>query len=153
MFVFATVASAQEKPNFSGKWTLDAEKTAAANPGMPSGGGRGMGRGMGMMAGPLTLTVDGNTLTTERETPNGPVKTTYKLDGSAQQVQMGQGNATAKARWEGNTIVVETTREFNGNSFTIKSVYAIEGDHLVVSTTTPGRGGGEPVTRKQYYRR
>lgn len=166
LFVLATAASAQDKPNFNGKWSLDAEKSAAANPGGMGGGmggggggggggGRGMGggMGMGMMGGPMTLTVDGASLITERETPNGPMKLTYKLDGSAQQVQMGQGSATAKARWEGSSIVIETTRDFNGNSFTTKAVYAIEGDHLVVSTTSPGRGGGEPMTRKQYYKK
>jgi len=155
MLVLATAASAQDRPDFSGKWTPDAEKSAAANPGMPGGGGggRGMGRGMGMMMGPMTLTLDANTLITERETPNGSMKITYKLDGSEQQVQMGQGTATAKARWEGNTIVIETTRAFNGNSFTTKSVYAIEGDYLVVATTSPGRGGDGPMTRKQYYRK
>jgi len=162
LFVLATAASAQEKPNFNGKWTVDAEKSAAANPGMGGsggrgaggggGGGRGMGGGMGMM-GPVTLTLDGNSLTSERETQNGTQKIVYKLDGSAQQIQMGQGSATAKARWEGNTIVIETTRDFNGNSFTTKAVYAIEDGNLVISTTVPGRDGGEPMVRKQFYKK
>jgi hypothetical protein len=146
MVLWATAASAQDKPDFAGKWQLDAEKTAAANPG--GGGGRG-GRGGG--TGPVTLTVDAGSLTVERETPQGAMKTTYKLDGTETTVMMGQGEAKAKAKWEGSTIVIETTRMFNENTVTTRTVYSMEGENLVIATTSPPRGGGEPVTRKQYF--
>jgi hypothetical protein len=149
MVLWATAASAQDKPAFAGKWQLDTEKTAAANP-QGGGGGRGGGRG-GMGMGPVTLTVDAASLTVERETPQGAMKTTYKLDGSEQTIMMGQGEAKAKAKWEGNTIVIETTRTFNENTVTTRTVYSMEGENLVIATTQPPRGGGEPVTRKQYY--
>jgi len=154
--LWATAASAQDKPNFSGKWQLDAEKTAAANPqgtGRGGGGGGGGGRGGGMGTGPIAITLTGADLAVERETPQGAMTTTYKLDGSEQTVSMGQGDAKVKAKWEGATVVIETTRMFNENSITTKAVYSMEGDYLVIATTSPGRGGGEPVTRKQYYKK
>jgi hypothetical protein len=151
--LWATTASAQNKPNFSGKWQLDAEKTAAANPqGAGGGGGRGGGRGGGGM-GPMSITQSAADLTIERETPQGAMTTAYKLDGSTQTVTMGQGEAQVKAMWEGATLVIETTRQMGGNTVTTKAVYAMEGEYLVVATTSPPRGGGEPVTRKQYYKK
>ena len=156
MVLFATALSAQ-KPDFAGKWTIDAEKTAAANPnagggGGGGGGGRG-GRGGGMMNA-FTLTVDGTSLTREVEGQNGPVKTVYKLDGSETTVQMGQAEAKAKAKWEGNTIVIETTRQGqDGTAVTTKDVYSIEEGFLVITGTRPGRGGGEPVTTKRFYKK
>jgi hypothetical protein len=38
------------------------------------------------------------------------------------------------------------TREFNGNSFTIKYSATLAGDTLKMKVTRPGRDGGDPVT-------
>jgi hypothetical protein len=156
--LFAAGLSAQGKPNFSGKWAVDAEKTAAANPAPPAGGGgggggrAGGGRGGGQ-AGPITLTVDATSLTRATEGQNGPQSTTYKLDGTAQTVTMGQTEAKVTAKWDGNTIVIETTRDMQGTAVTTKAVYSMEGDWLVIANTQPGRNGGEPTTRKTYYKK
>ncbi len=139
--------AAQAKPNFAGTWTLDAEKTAAAGGGAGGGGGRGGG------GGGMTIAHDATsfTLTAGRE---GAQPVVYKLDGSDTQVPMGRGGtATAKAMWEGNTIVVSTTRDMQGTMITTKSVYSMEGDWLVVSVTAPPRGGGDPTTTKRYYKK
>lgn len=156
--LYAGAASAQDRPDFSGTWTLDQEKTTAANPagqGGGQGGGRGgRGGGMGMMGGtgPITLKLDGTTFVRESQGPQGNAMTvTYRLDGSAQNVAMGQGQATAKATWDGGTIVVETTRQTQMGAFTTKTVYAMEGEYLVVSNTTQTPNG--EITRKQYYRK
>lgn len=111
------------------------------------GGGRG-----GMAMGPMTVTMDAGTLTTQRETPNGAMSTTYKLDGSEQTIAQGQGEAQVKAAWDGNNLVINTTRSFNGNSMTTKAVWSLEGDYLVVTTTRPNRDGGE-VTTKVFYKK
>jgi hypothetical protein len=156
LVLWTAAASAQDKPNFNGKWTLDAEKTAAANPGGGGGGGGGRGGGGrgGMGGGPVTITVDATSLTRETETQNGPVKQVYKLDGSETDVQMGPMTAKAKAKWDGATIVIETTSQTqDGGTRTTKAVYALEGEYLVIANTQPPRGGGEPVTRKQYYKK
>jgi hypothetical protein len=155
MVLFAGAASAQ-KPDFSGKWAPDAEKTAAANPAQQGGGGnagRAGGRPGGMGGGPMTIKVDAAGLTVEREGQNGMTSVVYKLDGSEQTITQGQGEAKAKAKWDGSTIIIETTRMMGENSMTTKAVYSIEGEYLVVSTTAPGRQGGEATTRKAYYKK
>lgn len=160
VMLMASTAFAQTKPNFSGSWTQDAEKTAAANPAPAGGGGGGGGRagggggGRGGGGGAFTLKQDATSLTRTPVTPDGAgTPTVYKLDGSMQTVTMGQGEAKVKAMWEGSTIVIETTRDMGGNMTTTKAVYSMEGDWLVIATTNPGRGGGEPTTRKTYYKK
>jgi hypothetical protein len=136
--LWAAGVFAQAKPDFSGTWTVDAEKTTAA-------GGRA-GRGGG---GGFTLKQDATSLTmTSSREGSSPV--VYKLDGSSVQVP-GRGGAmmAAKATWEGNTIVITTTLDMGER----KAVYAMEGEWLVVSTTSPGREGGAPTTNKVYYKK
>ena len=155
MVVMTNAAAAQGKPNFAGKWELDAEKTAAANPNAGGGGGGGGGRGGrgGGMMGPMTIAIDGTTMTITREGQNGPMVQTYKLDDSEQTVTMGQGEAKVKAKWDGNTIVLVTTRQGQNGPVTTTAVYSIEGENLVVANTQPPRGGGDPVTRKTVYKK
>jgi hypothetical protein len=153
--LFASAASAQ-KPDFSGTWTLDAEKTQAANPAQQGGGGGGGGGGRmggGMGGGPLTIKVDATSFTTERQGQNGAVTATYKLDGTPTQTAQGQMQVTGKAAWQGTTIVVESTRQIQGNNITSKETYAIEGEYLVITREQPGRDGGAPTTRKSYYKK
>src|SRR4051812_16777297 len=92
----ATMAFAQ-KPDFSGTWTPDpaAAPAAPAGGGAPGGapgaggGGGGMGGGRGM-TGPMTVKQTADSITVETEGRNGPQTRTYKLDGTEQDVQMGQ---------------------------------------------------------------
>jgi hypothetical protein len=154
---------AQAKPNFSGKWAMDAEKTTAANP-APAGGAAGGGGGRGGAGGgggarggggggTFELKQDATSLTRITEGQNGPMETKYTLDGQAHDVTMGQGTAKVTAKVDGATIVIETTRDNNGTPSTSKAVYSMEGDWLVIATTQPPRGGGEATTRKVYYKK
>jgi hypothetical protein len=144
MVVWAVSVMAQGKPDFTGKWAPDADKNTA-----PAGGGGG-GRG-----GPMgfELKQDATGLTRITQGQNGPVSTTYKLDGSEQTVTMGQGSAKVTAKWDGSTIVITTTRDNNGTPVTSTAVYSMEGSDLVIATTAPPRGGGDPTTRKVYYKK
>ncbi len=138
-------ASAYAQTNFSGKWVPDTEKNPAPAAGR---GGRG-----GMMAGPMTITQDAATLTIERETPNGAQKQSYKLDGSEQTVPMGQRAAKVTAKVEGASITISITTDRGNGPMTTTAVYSMEGANLVVATTRPGRGGGEPTTTKMFYKK
>jgi hypothetical protein len=53
------------KPNFTGDWTLDREKSEMGEPRPGGGGGGGRGRGMGM--GSLSITHDGDALVLKRK--------------------------------------------------------------------------------------
>ena len=63
-------AGAQERPNFSGRWTLEepAAPTTPPQPARGGGGGRGGARAGSMGSGwstPITITQDANKLTVE----------------------------------------------------------------------------------------
>jgi hypothetical protein len=154
MVVFAAGVFAQGKPDFTGKWTADAEKTAAANPNAMAGGGGGGGRGGGNAGGgAFEVKQDATSLTRIGTGPNGPTETKYTLDGAAHDVTMGQGTAKVTAKVDGATIVIETTQDRNGTPTTTKAVWSMEGGDLVIATTRPGRGGGDPTTTKAFFKK
>ena len=142
---FAAAVAAQAKPDFSGAWVLDAEKSVMGRMG---GGGRG---GAGMAA--LTVAVSGSTLTVTREGMNGPVSTVYRLDGSeSKNMQMGRGGgaeAVYTSRWDGAKLVTTIT----GAMGTATETRWLEPDGtMIVETARTGRGG-TPMTMKLVYRK
>jgi hypothetical protein len=143
------LASAQAKPNFAGKWVQDMDKSDPA--GGPGGGGRGP-------AGPqnLTITQSATELTIERETPNGPMKTVYKLDGTESENQAMGGTSKTKSVWEGATLVTTgtSTRNMQGNEVTIetKEVRSLDADGTMIVVTTSKSPMGER-TRKVVFKK
>ena len=146
----ASIAQAQDKPNFAGSWTLVVDPNAAPPTGRGGGGG-----GLGQAA---TLTQDAKTLTITRTTQNGEVKTVFNLDGSESKNMMqgrgGQTEQVSKAVWEGSKLVVTTSFTMGEAAVTRTQNFSLDASgQLVVSTTAPGRGGGEPVTTVQTYKK
>jgi len=144
----ATTAKAQDKPNFAGSWALVVDPNAPAP-------GRGGGGGLGQAA---TITQDAKTLTITRTTQNGEIKIVYNLDGSeSKNMMMGRGGQTeqiSKAAWEGNTLVVTTNYTMGEAAVTRTQKFSLDASgQLVVATTAPGRGGGEPTTTTQTYKK
>ena len=83
----------------------------------------------------------------------------HGIDGIRQKF-VGWRNMVSAAHFEprrvivdGNTIVIETTSDRGNGPSTSKAVYSMEGEWLVIATTNPGRGGGEPTTTKRYYKK
>ena len=134
----AITATAQTRPDFSGKWTSESEPTQAGTAtersgqgltqpggrGDRAGGGRGaprigdMGSGWGSN---ITVTQDPTRLTVEymffvRGDMQPPLKFVYALDGSESRnsVMMGRGIQvqTSKARWDGDKLVITTVHVF-----------------------------------------
>jgi hypothetical protein len=141
-----------QAPDFSGTWTLDQEKTAAANPNAGGGGGRMGGGGGRGGAAPMVFKQDAKTLTITRTMGENQMVTTYNLDGSpsknAGMARQG-GEApvvTSTAKWDGAKLVVTSD---NGQSIT----YHMDGAWLVQSTTRPGREGGAAMTASTYYKK
>lgn len=139
------LATAQAKPDFSGKWIQDMDKSD------PAGGGRGP-------AGPqsLTITQSATELTIERETPNGAMKTVYKLDGTESENSTGRGTSKTKSTWEGATLVTAGAQTMNmqGNEVTMemKEVRSLEADGTMVVVTTTKSQMGER-TRKVVFKK
>ena len=149
LIVAAAPATAQDKPNFSGTWTLVTDPNAP-NPGRGGGGG-GLGQGG-------TITQDAKTFTITRTTPNGEIKIVYNLDGSeSKNMMMGRGGQTeqvSKATWDGNTLVVTTNFSMGETAVTRTEKYSLDASgQLVIATTAPGRGGGEPQTTTRTYKK
>ena len=139
--VLPFTARAQSKPDFSGTWTLNTEKSDPP-PQRGGGGGRGGGRGMG--AANLTIKQTASALTIESEGRGGPVTLTYKLDGSESTNEMpGRGGtvtAKSKAHWDGSKLVIETTRDMGGNTVTTTETRSLsaDGKEMTVETTFNG---------------
>ena len=132
-------ARAQGKPDFSGTWTMDAAKSDPAPQGRGGGGGGG--------GGTLTIKQTATELTITSQGRQGPQTMTYKLDGSESTNQvMGRGGAQSvksTAKWDGSSLVIETTRDFNGTSITTKEVRRLDngGKEMHVETTAQTPNG------------
>jgi len=145
-------AVGQAKPNFSGTWKLNAEKSDPMGGG---GGGGGMGGGMAMAA-PITITQTDATLTVVRTVNDQPQTSFYKLDGTESTNTSARGESKSKARWEGESLVIETSSSFNGpngamtiNSKDVRTLSA-DGKTMTIVSTRPNREGAE-TTRKTVY--
>jgi hypothetical protein len=117
----AAFVAAQAKPDFSGSWTLDKEKSTMPAP-PPGGGGGGGGGGRGGGGGAAeALTI--KQTATELTITAGERVTVHKLDGTEYELAGGRGGAAkATSKWDGAKLVTSTSR------------------------TMAGRDGGEPMT-------
>ncbi len=144
-FVVALPAMAiAQTPDFTGKWTQDMEKSDP-----PMGGGRGPG-------GPqsLTITQTAAEITLERQTPNGVMKTVYKLDGSPSVNAMGRGGeVTSKSAWEGGKLVTKYSRTMGQTTVEVTETRSLEADGtMTVVTVTKGGPQGD-MTRKLVFKK
>jgi hypothetical protein len=136
----ATLTFAQAKPDFSGTWAPEPPAGATAGGGAPGGGGGGGGRGFG---GPMTVKQSATELSIERQGRNGAQTTTYKLDGTPSTITMGQGQATATAKWDGNKLVI-TTKTDNGEQ---TQTWSLANGVLTIDRTG-GRGPSTTTYKK-----
>jgi hypothetical protein len=158
--VALAVTGYAQKKDFSGTWTLDqaatdaAATTTAAPPATPpatppAGGGGGMRGGGG--GGPMTIKQTADSLSIERAGRGGgaPTTTVYKLDGTEQEITMGQGTAKAKAKWDGDKIVIETTRAGqDGTPVTTTVTYSLDPAGVLWLETKGAQG-----TQKRAYKK
>lgn len=138
----ATVAFAQ-KPDFSGTWTPDPPAAAGTGGGGQRGGG----------GGPMTVKQDATTLTIERSMGDNKVSTVYKLDGTEtvakQQGRGGEVEVKTSAKWDGNKLVLSTTRPGQDGAPMVQSqTWSLEGGNLVVE-----RAGRDGAVQKATYKK
>jgi hypothetical protein len=125
---------------------------AAGGGGFRSGGGGGGGgvggaRGRGP-AGPMNITLDSSTFTLAQ----GETSTAYKLDGTPTTISTPAGDATAKASWKGDRLVIETTSPTPNGPITTSVAWYLDGQSLVRETSVPAPNG-ELMTRKTFYKK
>lgn len=112
--------SQQTRPNFSGRWMLVPE---AGEP--PA-------------ADAMTVTHDRDYLVIEQlggASVKVPIKIVYRLDGTEMKQVINRTEVVTTARWDGGKLVTTVT----GPSADWQDVWSLEGDRLVIVTTTPGR--------------
>jgi hypothetical protein len=147
------ITFAQAKPDFSGTWKLDMEKSVMPQRGGGGGGGGGgaAGRGMGG-GGEITVKQTATDLTITSGSGDTATTRTYKLDGteSTNTLPGRGGNPGAeikiKSKWDGAKLVSEWQQAGRGGEMaTIKETISMEGANLVRETD---RGGN--VTKLVY---
>jgi hypothetical protein len=133
------VISAQEKPNFAGRWVL---VTPADRAGQEQ-----------------TVTHDATTLTTAHASTGHGHRAQYKLDGTENRnvlVSHGSDIVTlSKASWHGNQLTIASDTTYpDGRKLATKQVWSLDADgRLTVDFTESGMGGASPTTRKLVYTR
>jgi len=139
-----------QKKDLSGTWTMDQAATEAANPAPAAGAGGGAGGG-GMRGGggPMTIKQTADALTIERQGPNGAMSTVYKLDGSENEITMGRGTAKAKAKADGDKIVIEQTRAGQDGTPTTSTITYSLDDKGMLWVETKGANGSRKVAYKK----
>jgi hypothetical protein len=126
--VFPFTARAQSRPDFSGTWTRVADKSDPA----PQGGGSSS----------LTIKQTTTEIAVTIAGRGGPETSIYRLDGpaSTNQVQSPEGPLTVAgtARWDGASLVIETTREIRGMTITTREVRTLDttGKEMTIEATT-----------------
>ena len=162
LLLVASSAAAQDKPDFSGRWTV---APPAASPTGGRGSQRGdMGSGWGTT---ITFTQTPTTLTLEwpyytRGDLQPPLVFVYPLDGSAKtnMLMMGRGleKQESRASWEGSKLVIVTTQDFPnlvpGQVVTTRVTRTLTLESptsLVVETTRSGVLGGKESSTKTVY--
>jgi hypothetical protein len=146
--VALAVTGYAQKKDFSGTWTMDQEATAAANTTGTTGGGGGAGmRGGG---GPITIKQTADALTIERQGQQGTMSTVYKLDGTETEVTAGRGGtAKAKAKWDGDKIVVEQTRQGQDGTPTTSTItYSLDDKGMLWMETKTANGSRKVAYKK-----
>jgi len=167
---------AQTCLDLSGSWTAQAPAggAPAAAPGGAAGGGRaggggaggaGRGGGMGGMMGlgqAATITQTATQLTIVRTVMDQQVRSVYNLDGSESRNSLNMGGQAieqvSRAAWDGNKLVIRTQGMGmpgggggGAGGETVMALSLNAQGQLVLETTAPGRGGGDPTTTTQVY--
>lgn len=126
--VLPFTARAQAKTDFSGAWTLDASKSDP-------------GRGGAAAAATVVIKQTPADITIETKRGENTQVAVYKLDGSpSTNTMMGRGGQAAevvsKAHWDGANLVIETTREVQGQPVTSKETRSLDagGKEMKVET-------------------
>jgi len=142
------------KPNFTGDWTLDREKSEMGEPGPGGGGGGGRGRGMGM--GSFSITHEGDALVVKRKVEFQGEERTFEsrhtTDGKESVNEGFRGSSIkSKTRWEGAKLVTESVMETPNGTRETKEVRSLSADGKTMTVETTSKGGFGEGTRKLVY--
>jgi hypothetical protein len=148
VLAIAALGFAQAKPDFSGTWTLDLDKSEMGGPGPGGPGADRPGRGQGYpLDAKFVVKQTASELSIDQQVGGNSNLIAYKLDGS-ESVNAGMrgGQVRSKARWDADKLVVESTQTMNTpdgeRTLETKEVrsLAADGTMVVERTTVTPRG-------------
>jgi hypothetical protein len=164
--LLAVSATAQSKPDFSGRWTSEPSPAGEGQRGARGERIGDMGSGWGAN---ITITQTADRLTVEyaffaRGDMQPPLRFVFALDGSETKnsVMMGRGiqTQTSKTAWEGDKLIITTAHSFGspetGQPLTseVKRTLILESPtSLIIETTRSGALDGPSSTTRTAYRK
>ncbi len=138
-------AAAVAKPNFTGEWKLNPEKSD-----------------FGMMPAPTSATANVTheepslkvTMKTVSDRGDFTSNNTYTTDGKECVNQGRMGELKSALKWDGDTLVIESKAEFGGNPVTITDRWSLsaDGKTLTISrhfASSQGEGDAKQIFEKQ----
>jgi hypothetical protein len=130
--IFATVVSAQDKPNFSGTWKMNANKSDFGPLPAPSAATRTVEHTDPDMKIKSTQTTDNGEQTSE---------VAYKTDGSEFTMKRRNMEIKATGKWEGSKLVVKSKFEAQGMEISSAESWSLSADgkelHIITALGTP----------------
>lgn len=122
---FVIAASAADKPDFSGKWKLNASKSDLGQMPVPD---------------KWEMTVEHkepnlkSTTVTVGQMGERTMEAVYKTDGT-ETTNKGFGDSETKstAKWDGSVLAITTNMEFQGNKMTMESRWSLSADGKVMT--------------------
>ncbi|BDC52875.1 hypothetical protein F183_A51900 [Bryobacterales bacterium F-183] len=117
-------ANAQDKPNFSGSWKMNADKSDFGPVPKPSRFERTITHNGNELAAKTTQAGDQGERTTELK---------YKTDGSDSINKINGQDVKSVAAWEGAKLVVRSKREIQGMEISQVETWALSGDGKVIT--------------------
>ena len=159
LFLFVASGFGQNsKPNFTGDWTLDREKSELGDGGPGGGGGPrgGPGRGRGMGMGSFSITQEGDSMIVKRKVEfqgeERMFESRYTTDGKENVNEGFRGNSTkSKTHWEGAKLVTESVMETPNGTRETKEARSLSADGKIMTVETTVKGGFGEGTRKLVY--
>ena len=132
--------SAQAKPNFSGTWTMVPDKSSFGMMPTPSA-----------MTRTITHTEPTLKVVTVQTIPGQPdtnIQTVYTTDGKPAQNTVSGNPMTTVGKWEGSTLVLNSTMSYQGANVTIEDRYSLSdaGKTLTVARKIATPDGSTDVT-------
>src|SRR5215467_874455 len=126
ILIVAVLSPAQAAPNLTGEWKLNAGKSNYGPIPAPQ-----------LMIRNVKHDEPVLSITTTQKGPQGEVTTElkYTTDGKPSVNKVAGGEAKGTAQWQGDKLVVESTREFQGNPMRSKETWSLSADGKVLTIT------------------
>jgi len=137
--VLAAALPAFAKPNFSGEWKMNADKSDFGPAPRPD-----------KLSRKITHEDPNLQMTTSQSGPQGEITTElkYTTDGKESTNTIRGAEVKGSAKWDGDNLVIDSKREIQGQAMTLKETWVAGEDGKTLTITTAISGGFGEFTLK-----